>query len=148
MKTTDINQILKNHPYTRGQFLGTFPCDRIPSKPTPYTCFVSNTDPHYLPGQHWVAFYVDHEGKVFYFDPYGIPPINRYHLNFLNRTHWSYNCKQLQSNYSETCGYLCVNFLIESCRLQSPHQTLRNVLNLPTNFTDRILNRRREVYHK
>ena len=35
--------------------------------------FFVNTNPSYKPGEHWVAFFIT-PSKVYYFDPYGIPP--------------------------------------------------------------------------
>ena len=142
MNTSHINTVLTQHPHTRKYFLGTFPSDKCPQKPQAQTCFVSNTDPQSEPGQHWIAFYIKSDGNIFYFDPYGIPPISIYHQRFLNKSsdgRGAYNKQQLQNFYSHTCGAHCINFLIVSCRTQDPHQTLRDLLNLPTNFTDRIV---------
>ena len=142
MKTSQINTVLAQHPHTRRYFLGTFPSDQCPNKPTPLTCFVSNTHPHTMPGQHWIAFYVKSDGNIYYFDPYGIPPLSVYHKKFLEKSsdgRGTHNKQQLQNFYSKTCGAHCINFLIESCRTQDPHHTLRNLRHLPTNFTDRIV---------
>lgn len=142
MNTSRLNTILSQHPHTRTQFLGTFPSDRCPRKPKPLTCFISNTDPSSRPGQHWIAFYVKSDGNVYYFDPYGIPPISIYHKRFLAKStdgRGALNRQQVQNLYSETCGAHCINFLIETCRTQDPHHTLKNLLLLPTNFTDRIV---------
>lgn len=142
MKTSDITAQLSVHPYTRKQFLGTFPSDMCPKKPTPLTCFVSNTQPHTQAGQHWIAFYVKSDGNIYYFDPYGIPPISINHTKFLQKStdnHGTFNKQQLQNIYSKTCGAHCINFLIETCRTHDPHQTLKNSLMLPTNFTDRLV---------
>jgi hypothetical protein len=142
MKTSHINTVLTQHPHTRRQYLGTFSSDQCPTKPTPLTCFVSNTDPRSMPGQHWIAFYVKSDGHVYYFDPYGLPPISVYHQKFLQQSpdhRGTYNRQQLQNFYTQTCGAHCINFLIETCRTQDPHHTLKNLLHLPTNFTDRIV---------
>ena len=142
MNTSKINEILFQNPYTRKHFLGTFPSNRCPQKVKPLTCFVTNTDPDSKPGQHWVAFFVKSDGNVFYFDPYGLPPISIYHTRFLEKSadgRGSYNKQQLQNLYSQTCGPHCITFLIETCRTQDPHHTLKNLLLLPTNFTDRAV---------
>ena len=142
MKTSQLNNFLGRHPHTRKQFLGTFPSDQCPSSPRPLTCFVSNTHPHTKPGQHWIAFYVESNGCVYYFDPYGLPPISVYHKEFLKKSsdgRGTYNKQQLQNLYSKTCGAHCISFLTETCRTQNPHQTLKNLLHLPTNFTDKLV---------
>lgn len=142
MRTFEINQVLFNNPYTRGFFIGTFASDRCPKKVTPNTCFVSNTDPHTLPGRHWIAIYVKRDGNMYYFDPYGIPPISVYHRRFLSKStdaHGTYNRKQVQGLYSRTCGAHCVNFLIEACRTQDPNHTMKSHLMEPTYFLDALI---------
>lgn len=149
MKTSDITTQLSSHPHTRRQFLGTFPSDMCPKKAKPLTCFVSNTQPHTEAGQHWIAFYVKSDGNIYYFDPYGLPPISINHQRFLQKStdnRGTYNKQQLQNLYSKTCGAHCINFLIETCRTQDPQHTLDNLLNLPTNFTDRIVEPLMTVY--
>ena len=145
MNTSAITTVMKKHPHTRRFYIGTFPSNRLPRKPIPNTCFISNTDPDTKPGEHWVAFYVDHLGYVYYFDPYGIPPVSINHLYFLSKSsqgRWYHNSKQVQTLLSKNCGNLCINFLIESCRMRSPTAAIRQVLNFPPSFTDRILNSR------
>ena len=42
--------------------LGVFPSDLIPDHMEKYpNCFIVNTDPSSMPGQHWVAYYFDSE---------------------------------------------------------------------------------------
>ena len=142
MKTKDISNILHNHPYTRKHYLGTYPSDMCPKKPKPSTCFISNTDPHTEPGQHWIAIYVDYKGKVFYFDPYGIPPLSIYHQRFMNKSsdgHGTYNSAQVQNFYAKTCGGHCINFLIETCRTQDPYHTIQTFALMPKNLLDRVV---------
>lgn len=127
LKTSELNSILRNHPHTNRFFLGTFPCDRIPRKPRPLTCFISNTDPHNKPGEHWVAFWVSRKGNTFYFDSFGLPPIVIKHVSFCQRSsdgRWDYNRQQLQSLSTTTCGAHCVRFLIETCRRMDPYVAL------------------------
>ena len=140
MFTSQINNILKHHPYTQRYFLGTFPSDEIPRQPQALTCFVSNTDPHYKPGQHWVAFFVNPRRQVFFFDSYGLPPITINHMGFCQRSShgiWDYNRQQLQGATSQTCGAHCTRFLIETCRTLDPYTTLSEMTSSPTELTDR-----------
>ena len=97
MNTTLVARALKNHNQScHNHFLGVFPADKIPTHPIADTCFVANTDPHYLPGTHWVAFYISPVKRAFYFDSFGLPPRNIIFNNFLNKTgyKWRYNKKQ------------------------------------------------------
>ena len=146
MKTSEINVILKNNPYTRKHFIGTFAADQCPKKLKPDTCFVTNTDPHQLPGEHWVAVYIERDRNVYYFDPYGIPPVSIYHRELLKKSsdgHGSYNKKQVQNIYSATCGEHCVSFIIAACRSQDPKHTMTSLIALPTNFLDRLVSQQR-----
>ena len=124
MRTRKLNKILTSHPHSQCYYLGTFAADTIPKKPTSLTCFVSNTDPQSQPGQHWVAFCVNQKGYTYYFDSYGIPPINLRHLRFCRNSSqgfWTFNRQQLQNLTSSNCGYHCVRFIIETCQPESSH---------------------------
>ena len=54
------------------RFDGVFSSDHLPTKPR---LLVSNTDPSDMPGEHWVAIYVDDDGRYGeYFDSLGRRP--------------------------------------------------------------------------
>ena len=140
MRTRELNNILTSHPHSRHYYLGTFAANTIPKKPTPLTCFLSNTDPQSQHGQHWVAFFVNQKGYTYYFDSYGIPPINLRHLRFCRNSSqgfWTYNRQQLLNLNSSNCGYPCVRFIIETCRTLNPVTALSAIRSLPTNLTDK-----------
>jgi len=61
-------------------------------------------------GSHWVA--LNNSEKVYYFDPYGIPPIKTVE-DYANtqRKDLIYNTLQIQPNGSKMCGQLCLYFL-------------------------------------
>ena len=127
MRSGELNHFLKNHPHTNHYFLGTFPCDRIPKKPQPLTCFISKTDPTDKPGQHWVAFFVTSLGRSFFFNSYAIPPITREHLTFGVRSAdrlCDHNPQQLQDTHTKTYGAHHVRFLIETCLTRNQYATL------------------------
>ena len=122
MLTGDIDAILSRHPHTRNHYLGTYPVDSLPTQRKPLTCFVSNTDPHDEPGEHWVAVYTTRDRETFFFDPYGIPPITPEHLRYCHRSKaWDYNRRQIQKLTSKTCGIHCIRFLITACQLHNPY---------------------------
>jgi len=51
------------------RFDGLFNSDRLPTKAILLVC---NTDPSYMPGEHWIAIYVDDHGRYGeYFDSLG-----------------------------------------------------------------------------
>lgn len=73
---------------------------------------ISNLDPDFKPGSHWVAIYIDVNGIGEYFDSYGRKP-EGYHKMFLDRNtkRWFYNHQQLQSYLSSVCGKYCLVYL-------------------------------------
>ena len=82
------------------RFDGVFASDRLPTKPRLFVC---NTDPSDMPGEHWIAIYVDDNGHYGeYFDSLGRPP-NRLFEHYMNEhcREWTYNCKQLQCRLNQ-----------------------------------------------
>ena len=108
MNTYQIDRVIRQHVR---RFDGVFACDRLPTKPRLMVC---NTDPSDMPGEHWIAIYVDDDGRYGeYFDPLGRAP-TRIFERYMNEhcCEWIYNCKQLQSIASRFCGYYCACFCI------------------------------------
>ena len=86
-----------------------------------------------MPGEHWIAIYVDdvgHYGE--YFESLGRPP-SRLFEHYMNehRRQWTYNSKQLQSITSRICGHYCVCF----CILRSKGIDMRRFLRYFTRDT-------------
>ena len=109
--------------------MGVFPADRIPMRwPKPYALIIINTDNHDKPGVHWVAIYLNQEGKAVYFDSYGIPVMIHHHHQRLrkNAKQFIWNTKRLQSFNSTVCGHYCVMFLY----YMSHGYTLENFCNI------------------
>ena len=100
-------------------FKGTFPKDRIPKKiykKFPIS-FIFNTDPHNLPGQHWVALFID-KNRAEYLDSFGLRPICCEIQNYLKKykiKKIKYNSYPLQSISSSTCGAYCILFIKMRC---------------------------------
>ena len=79
---------------------------------------ISNTDPSYMSGEHWVAFYKNKKNVVEFFYSFGMLP-SYYSLNFqrfiyqnTENNEFVYNCSQIQSNFSNICGLYCLLFYI------------------------------------
>ena len=74
------------------------------------------------PGEqtHWVCLYMDGQGECDYFDSYGIPPIQKDILQFLDCAREGAGCvhanqTELQDIWdqdSRTCGFHCVYYLM------------------------------------
>jgi hypothetical protein len=54
--------------------LGVFPAYQMPSiNRTMHCCFILNTEPSGMPGEHWLAFFFGHHSNTLeYFDSYGM----------------------------------------------------------------------------
>jgi len=123
MNTQDINQLL--HGQTG--FLGTFPRDRLPTviKRRPSGIIV-NTDTSNEPGEHWVAIYLCRDGCAEYFDSFGLPPLHKEIIAFLNDHNegWDYNRVTLQDVSSDTCGIYAALYILKRLNGYSKHEFL------------------------
>lgn len=110
-------EILQALHHLSARYAGVFPADRLPRVWTRSTALIANTDEHDRPGQHWVAFYIDEQGKGTYFDSYGLPPLDPRFLQRLRRnsTSHQWNTVPLQGTFSQTCGQYCCVFLHYMC---------------------------------
>jgi len=100
-------------------FLGVLPCDHLPkSTLTKLPAMVLiNTHPSGLPGEHWLAIYINEDRVGCFFDSFGnkpdypgFPPIIKNFLN-VNSSEVQHSTVQFQDFSSDTCGQLCVFFL-------------------------------------
>ena len=114
MKTSQIDRILESGAVYRPVFQGVFSVDTLPPKPRLLVC---NTDPSTKPGSHWVAIYVDKNGRGEYFDSFGRAPQREFE-DYMNKhcRVWTFNKRQLQSVISRFCGYYCCFFCLFRCR--------------------------------
>lgn len=106
MNTREIEFFLRNEEH----FQGVFSSDRLPEVPRLMVC---NTDPHYRPGKHWIAIYVDNRGRGEYFDSLGTPPSETF-KRYMDKhcVVWTFNKKQLQSIVSQFCGHYCCFYCV------------------------------------
>lgn len=100
-------------------FLGVLPCDYLPKTPlrTLPSMVLINTDPSGLPGQHWLAIYINDDSVACFFDSFGnkpdyqgFHPVIKDFLN-INSTKVLHSTVQVQDFSSDTCGQHCVFFL-------------------------------------
>ena len=120
LSTPDINRMLHALIPNTVTVLGTFPADKVPqgltTRQTP-CCFVLNTHPNGLPGEHWLAFYYDGRRVIEYFDSYGLPLETHASVHAalvaqgLVSLCKSANTIALQSPITSVCGQYCVLFL-------------------------------------
>lgn len=123
MDTLEIEKYLSQLHSNKLQNIGVFASDRLPTRITPSTAIVANTVPHTEGGEHWVAFYWDHENvtanRVEFFDSFGRPPYQPDYQQFMRRNsrcRFIHNKYRLQSYNTLVCGYYCLTYLY--CRVQ------------------------------
>ena len=118
LTTTDIRKQLRQDEFCRGIFSKVIPLDYLPLRINYPSGYIFNTDPSYLPGEHWLALFYNSEGKCTFFDSFGRHPKEFRLENYLNRTskEWEYNSTILQSLTSVTCGQYCIYFIQLMCR--------------------------------
>lgn len=117
MDSIQLERALSSHKETAPFFGGVFAADELPGNCHHPIALIVNTDPSWKQGTHWIAIFVDANGRGEYFDSYGIRPFIKEHINFLNRecSTWRYNRKQIQGWTSATCGNYSSLFLVFRC---------------------------------
>ena len=125
MNTSEINDILYNHPDTQSLYLGTYPVDQLPEKPTSGKFAITiNYDESSLPGSHWVSIYRDDD--THFHDSLGFGPLKPQIIEFLEPDEFSVTGKQLQSKTSDVCGDHAIAFLIKRAQGFSTEEYLDN----------------------
>ena len=112
-----VEIILKQDPYTSKIFLDAFARDELPKAPPYPSCFIINTDPRSLPGEHWLALFYNKNGYASFFDSYANSPdyFNLEQYIYNTSTGFDYNKKRIQGD-SEYCGFYCILFLLYKSR--------------------------------
>ena len=134
LNTNEIYKILFKDEFAKKDFKKVVPFDCLPNHPDYPSSFVVNTDPRGQKGEHWLALYYDEKGVCTFFDSFGNNP-NYFGLDkYIQRTStkYEYNNMQIQSLFSNTCGYYCIYFIL----LKSRGYNLIDIQNLfsKTNF--------------
>lgn len=120
MNTHQIAHVLRRDPFCKTDFQGVHALDRLKSVKLRYPCaLVVNTDPSYLPGEHWVAIFLNASRHGEYFDSYGLPPSiypDIAHFLIRNCESFRYNSHLLQGLGSTVCGQYVLFYLLHRCR--------------------------------
>lgn len=100
-------------------FKGVYDADSLPHKRFAYPWAIivnTNTDRSASIG-HWTAFVFDKNGYGHYFDSYGQPPPHKRWIDYLRvksrRGVWTQSTIQAQRLDTNTCGYLCIEFILK-----------------------------------
>lgn len=150
LNTLDIIRDLTENYKTKKLFNGVYPSNLLPKKKLKRPCLlVANTDPSFMPGRHWIAFYLpkgkNEKGELF--DSFSSKPIQPAFVKFLERNCASYiTCdRQVQSNFSTVCGNYSVMYLY----YRSMGKSLKQFMNMFT-YKNRECNDDKvmKLYHK
>ena len=138
MNTLQIEKLLNADSICNQIFQGVYSSDTLPSYPR---LLISNTDPSNKPGRHWIAIYVDENGRGEYFDSFGRPPDKHFEL-YMNRhcRNWIFNRVQLQSIASSFCGFYCCMYCLFRSRMVDMNAFIKMFTN-DTGFNDLIVHR-------
>ena len=118
MDTLQIARLLAMDPRTRSIFRGVVPKDvlatTIYAMPVAFVCYTNNGDE---PGEHWIALYLDADGRGVYFCSYGLAPRHEAFRTFMNEhcSEWTHNSKRIQIPLSNVCGQYCVPYVLLCC---------------------------------
>ena len=105
-----------------------YACDQLNYIESNQFAVVVNSDDSKHEGMHWLAIYKDRNSSVEFFDSFSLPlefysPSIRSFLNDFG-TYATCNKRQIQSNFSVTCGHFCLYYLLNRCRGQSMESIL------------------------
>ena len=111
---------LKQRLFDVQNFVGVFPFDLLPEKPSGNFSLVVNTDNSTQPGDHWLV--LSRKGsKIYFIDSYGrnyndlmfdADFVNSMR-NFIGDEQVRYNQRWLQRLTSNVCGVYCIYFVKE-----------------------------------
>ena len=106
----------------RKYFKGVYDADSLPRRTFTYPwAIIVNTKKDTVPSAgHWTAFVFDKFGQGYYFDSYGLPPPHKFWKNYLHKNSrgnvWFYNRVIVQRYDTNTCGYLCMDYIVQKLR--------------------------------
>ena len=115
MRGEAIDKILKDILWgTPSNYIAVFSRHELPHSFTRYpSAYVAKTDPSFLPGQHWVAFYHLSPSHLEFLDSYGSPP-EGYHFPIPpSITQIDINSHHIQSDNSSDCGQYSIFYLFQ-----------------------------------
>ncbi len=117
MNTLQLENILKEDPYTSKLLCGVFAKDELP-KTLVYPClWVVNNQPSSKEGEHWTCAYFTAEAKGEYFDSYGLCPQGTLKKYMEDHTaSWKWNGTRLQGLLASSCGPFCLFYLLHRSR--------------------------------
>ena len=115
-----IEKILLNDPFSAKYFKGVLAQDELPPSKNKIksSAYIINSDKRSEPGEHWYGVFYDSKSNCDFFDSLNMSPKFYGIEKFLIKTSKSTisNNIQLQSHFSEFCGYYAVLFILARSR--------------------------------
>lgn len=112
---TLANKVRKNATTkTQNAFHGIYSIDNLPSSiPNRPFLAIVNTHTHNLPGEHWLAIYIDENKNGELFDPLALP-VSNHLIRWLNgfTVKWKTNNRSFQHPLSTLCGSFVLYFIL------------------------------------
>ena len=98
-------------------FGGIYAIDDLPQFIPHYPFMaVINTQSHNLPGEHWIAVYINENRRGEIFDSL-VTPTSIFLIRWLNRhtRSWRKNIHRFQNPFSSTCGSFVLFYVLQRC---------------------------------
>ena len=116
LSTKDLIEKIKRNAdgATLAAFHGVFPMDELPFAVPHYPFFmIINTHSHNLPGEHWIAIFIDADRRGDIFDSLALPPSNIL-IRWMNRFTRSFtrNPFTYQHPFSASCGAFTLYYIL------------------------------------
>lgn len=113
LSSEDIFQFLNKHNMMLKSTGKILPIDKVPIyKAQKNTFYIFNSDPTFLPGEHWMCMFIPESSPPEFFDSLGKSPwyYSKKLKDFLGPK-FIYNCVRIQPTKTSTCGLYCLYFL-------------------------------------
>ena len=149
MNTGQINSLLKHVP----SYKGAFACNLLPAPRSLPAAYVINTarlsakdlrSRGVKKGLHWVALVIKKNRHAVYFDSFGLPPLQRDIVNFIQRycVTVKYSTQQLQGPLTRVCGAYCVDFIDRFAGKGMSHRSYMSRFTQDTHVNDELVVKR------
>ena len=131
LDTNQIFDVLNNDEFSSNIFKSVHSIDQLPNNIVYPSAYVINNKGSNHPGEHWLSVYYNNEGEAYFFDSFARGPYTYGLGKFLAKTStkFKYNTTQIQSIFSEYCGYYCIYFILLCCRGIRPEEFLKFLFN-------------------
>ena len=115
LKRSEIDRFMFSNSAVNRYYLGTFAACDIQLVNQKRYCFITNTDDHVNPGQHWNSWFVK-DGKLLFMDSFGRAPTHpefpSYYKEYVKQFYeYEYCTIPIQSATSTNCGLYCIHFI-------------------------------------